>query len=324
MKYKFRFYKKEYYNAMIELARKSYEWEVPAVPVSRVEFANTVNKYFNDSHSAWEKTVGCYFEDDNMVACTWNEACYDGENMLMFDSKERAQDEELLLEMIKHVKTYGAGIREDGKTREVTLLVPQWNHVLQKLLEKKDFGIIEWKENINVLKFEEEPFEAKLPEGYTFADGTQIPAVYLAMVHRHSFGYGAGTAAEYADVAFEKMRQEKHYNPKLELCVLDTEKRPVAFANIWYDEAMEYCELEPLAVCWWERRKGIATALMHELSNRVKEMYPSCKGMEGGDQTFYTSIGYEKIAEIDKYHWEAEIIISLEQESADKKYSELI
>ncbi|MBQ6995027.1 MAG: GNAT family N-acetyltransferase [Lachnospiraceae bacterium] len=324
MKYELRFYKKEYYNAMIELARKSYEWEVPAVPVSRVEFANTVNKYFNDSHSAWEKTVGCYFEDDNMVACTWNEACYDGENMLMFDSKERAQDEELLLEMIKHVKTYGAGIREDGKTREVTLLVPQWNHVLQKLLEKKDFGIIEWKENINVLKFEEEPFEVKLPEGYTFADGTQIPAVYLAMVHRHSFGYGAGTAAEYADVAFEKMRQEKHYNPKLELCVLDTEKRPVAFANIWYDEAMEYCELEPLAVCWWERRKGIATALMHELSNRVKEMYPSCKGMEGGDQTFYTSIGYEKIAEIDKYHWEAEIIISWEQESADKKYSELI
>ena len=96
MKYEFRFYKEEYYDAMIELARKSYAWEVPAVPVSRVEFANTINKEFNDSHSAWEKTIGCYFEDDKLVACTWNEACYDGENMLMFDSKERAQEEELL------------------------------------------------------------------------------------------------------------------------------------------------------------------------------------------------------------------------------------
>lgn len=35
MKYEFRFYKEEYYNAMIELARKSYAWEVPAVPISR-------------------------------------------------------------------------------------------------------------------------------------------------------------------------------------------------------------------------------------------------------------------------------------------------
>ena len=324
MKYEFRFYKEEYYDAMIELARKSYAWEVPAVPVSRVEFANTINKEFNDSHSAWEKTIGCYFEDDKLVACTWNEACYDGENMLMFDSKERAQEEELLLEMIKHVKTYGAGIKEDGRTREVTLLVPQWNRILQKLLQQKDFQITDWKENINVLMFQEEPFEVNLPEGYTFADGTQTPPEYLANVHRHAFGYGASRPAEYGHEAFRKMRQEKHYNPKLELCVLDAEKRPVAFANIWYDEVMEYCELEPLAVCWWERRKGIATALMHELSNRVKQMYPSCKGMEGGDQTFYTSIGYQQIAVIDKYHCEAEVFISWEQESADKRYSEWV
>lgn len=324
MKYEFRFFKEEYYDAMIELARRSYAWEELAVPVSRVEFANALSKEFNDSHSAWEKTVGCYFEDDNMVACTWNEACYDGENMLMFDSKERAQEEELLLEMIKHVRTYGAGIREDGKTREVTLLVPQWNYVLQNLLKKKGFEKTEWKENINVLMFGEEPFEVKLPEGYTFADGTQTPSVYLANVHRHAFGYGASKAAEYGDVAFQRMRQEKHYNPKLDLCVLDTEKRPVAFANIWYDEVMEYCELEPLAVCWWERRKGIGTALMHELSNRVKQMYPKCKGMEGGDQPFYASIGYQQVAVIDKYHWEAEVFIFWEKESADKKYGEWI
>ena len=99
MKYEFRFYKEEYYDAMIELARKSYAWEVPAVPVSRVEFANTINKEFNDSHSAWEKTIGCYFEDDKLVACTWNEACYDGENMLMVVDRFEAKADASLLSL---------------------------------------------------------------------------------------------------------------------------------------------------------------------------------------------------------------------------------
>ena len=56
---------------------------------------------------------------------------------------------------------------------------------------------------------------------------------------------------------------------------------------------MPYCELEPLGVVWWERRKGIATALLYELANRVKREFPQCKGMLGGDQTFYSAIGYE-------------------------------
>lgn len=46
--------------------------------------------------------------------------------------------------------------------------------------------------------------------------------------------------------------------------------------------------------------------------------------MEGGDQPFYTSVGYQQVAVIDKYHWEAKVVISWDKESADKKYSELI
>ena len=39
-------------------------------------------------------------------------------------------------------------------------------------------------------------------------------------------------------------------------------------AIIWYDESMPYCELEPLGVVRWERRKGIAAAILHEAANR--------------------------------------------------------
>jgi predicted N-acetyltransferase YhbS len=88
----------------------------------------------------------------------------------------------------------------------------------------------------------------------------------------------------------------KHYRRDLDLCVLDEHKRPVAMAIIWYDEAMPYCELEPLGVVWWERRKGIATAILHEAANRVKNMFQNCGGMLGGNQEFYRRIGYEKKA----------------------------
>lgn len=55
-------------------------------------------------------------------------------------------------------------------------------------------------------------------------------------------------------------------------------------AIIWYDEAMPYCELEPLGAVWWEKRKGIATAILHEAANRVQLMFPECSGMLGGNQ----------------------------------------
>lgn len=92
-------------------------------------------------------------------------------------------------------------------------------------------------------------------------------------------------------------------------------------AVIWYDERMPYCELEPLGVAWWERRKGLATTILHEASNRVMEMYPNCKGMRGGDQPFYTAAGYEKKAEVPMYQWETDIYASWDPKSAHRDYS---
>jgi len=103
--------------------------------------------------------------------------------------------------------------------------------------------------------------------------------------------------------------------------VLDEQNRPVAMAIIWYDESMPYCELEPLGVLWWERRRGIAAAILHEAANRVMQEYPNCKGMLGGDQQFYQSIGYKKKAAIPCYKWELEVFISWEKESANKNYT---
>ncbi|GLC81491.1 hypothetical protein [Lacrimispora brassicae] len=35
----------------------------------------------------------------------------------------------------------------------------------------------------------------------------------------------------------------------------------MGLAIIWYNEAIQFCELEPLGVAWWCRRKGIASSI---------------------------------------------------------------
>lgn len=50
-------------------------------------------------------------------------------------------------------------------------------------------------------------------------------------------------------------------------------------------------------------------------------MYPNCKGMRGGDQPFYTAVGYEKKAEVPMYQWETDIYASWDPKSAHRDYS---
>lgn len=101
-----------------------------------------------------------------------------------------------------------------------------------------------------------------------------------------SFNYTLPTANNIKS-GFEDLKKMKGYDPELDLVALDSEGKPVGLAIGWYNEAMGFCELEPLGVAWWCRRKGIAKALIYELSNRVMKKYPMCKGMIGGNQPFY-------------------------------------
>lgn len=332
MKYKFCFYSPERYEELLSLAAASYAWEIPSVGISRIQFSHAVNRIFCDSATSWEKTVGCWLDKGKLAACVWNEGCYDGTVFFLFDSRERAQEVGLLEEMLRFAKTYGAGCKSDGKTRFVNLFIPEWNTLLSRLAQEHGLQKGDWTEHYNIFPFRENRYEVRLPEGYRIIDGTESPDLYLATVHRHAFGYGADDrATEHGQEAFHAMRQADGYDPALDLCVLDSRNRPVAMANVWYTKPVEsgvsshiqrriYAELEPLAVCWWERRKGIATAILHEEMNRILEKYPDCGGMLGGDQAFYKSIGFETKATATAYYWEAEIFISWDEKSRHMDY----
>lgn len=72
-----------------------------------------------------------------------------------------------------------------------------------------------------------------LPDGYTFADGNTVSDFYLSNTHRLSFSYGEDYhACEHGEQAFHDLRKMKHYRKKLDLCILDQQKRPIAMAII--------------------------------------------------------------------------------------------
>lgn len=322
MKYEFNFYKDEDFDGIEQLVLNSYSYDCPIWGLSRQEFSRGLHPAFTGNYHAWEHTVGVYKLNGKIAACVINEGSYSGEVFFLFDSKERAEDKELLKDMIKFAKTHNFAIKEDRRTHVVNLFVPEWNVTLKEMMKDAGFDRTDYGESIYMMPLKEEGYEVKLPEGYSLADGNTTPDFYLSNTHRFAFGYERTShACEYGEQAFHDLRKMKHYRKNLDLCVLDEMKRPVAMAIIWYDESMPYCELEPLGVAWWERRKGIATAILHEAANRVKKQFPLCKAMTGGDQDFYRSIGYEKKAFCPIFKWELPIYISWEKESIDKFYS---
>lgn len=155
-------------------------------------------------------------------------------------------------------------------------------------------------------------------------DGNTTPAFFLSNVHMLSFNYGKGDrAADKGVEGFKQLREMEDYKKELELCIVDPDGMPVAFTMVWYHEGMAFCEMEPLAVAWWERRKGLGTAIIHEAANRIKKLYPECTGMRAGDQEFYKCIGFERKGKAAAYYWEKEIFISWDERSRNQNYKDV-
>lgn len=320
MSYEFQFYQEKDFDEIADIIFSSYQWDYPIFGLSRYEFSRGLHPEFTGIFRAWERTAGVFRDNGKIAACAISEANEESNVFFLFDSKQRAQEPELLKEMIFFAKTTMSSVLESKTTLYTELRVPTWNKVLTELAKACGFQETEGKEKINILPFPSQGFEVALPEGYQFADGRTTPDFYLSNTHMASFNYGLGSVKN-CERAFHDLRQMKHYRPELDLCILDPHNRPVAMAIIWYDEKMPYCELEPLGVAWWERRKHLGTAILHEASNRVIRLYPDCRGMTGGDQPFYEKIGYVTQAEIPVFRWETEIYPSWDSRSVDRDYT---
>lgn len=320
MDYEFSFYQEKDFAEIEQLILASYQWEYPVWGLSRHEFTRGLHPHFTGMFGVWERTAGVYRQQGRIVACAINEANDDGSAFFLFDCQARSEEKALLREMLFFAQTTMAAVDVERNVSRVHLRVPAWNQTLSKLAAEAGFYPGEQTERLNILPFPEQAFSPLLPAGYTFADGEQTPDFYLANVHMASFHYGISRVPA-SERAFHALRKMRHYHPYLDLCVLDPMKRPVAMAIFWYDEKMPYCELEPLGVAWWERRKHLGTAILHEGANRVRKLYPRCQGMLGGDQPFYERIGFVNRAEVPVLNWEITLYPSWNGRSAQRDYA---
>ncbi|MCV2231820.1 hypothetical protein [Paracholeplasma manati] len=314
----FKFYEDNDFYTLEQFILNSYNYDVPAWGLSRHEFCRALHPDFKHAHKAWTESMGVFLEDGNIISAVISEGCYDGDAFFLFDSKARGEDVNLLKRMIKFAITHLYAIESDDIQRTLHLYVPNWHTTLKDLVLTMGFTKEDYEETSMHIDIKEQPFEVKLPEGYHF-NTTPVPAFYLSNTHRHAFGYGL-PHAEQGSTAFSKLRTMKHYDPSLEVVVLDPEDRPVAFGIGWVDETMPYAELEPLAVVWWERRKGFGKAVIYELCNRIKAKYPHVSSMTGGDQPFYKAIGFYPKSKTPRYQFQMKIYKSWDERSKNEQY----
>lgn len=319
MVYEFSYYDPEDFDAVEDLILRSYGWEYPIFGLSRFEFCLGLHPEFTGVPRALERGAGVFRKDGRIVGCAISEVSAGGDAFFLFDSKERAQDEELIEQMIFFAQTGMSQVEANGTTRFVKLRVPAWNTVLLKKAENHGFNKEDWSESTLLKMFDPTDLDSALPPGYRYADGNEMPDFFLSNTHMASFNYSLDRRKN-SEAAFHHLRQMKSYNPKFDLCILDSWGRPVAMAILWYREGMPYCELEPLGVVWWERRKKFGSKILNEAFKRLTSVYSECKGMTGGDQPFYNKIGYKPKGENLIYTWKTEIYPSWEDRSEKMDY----
>lgn len=290
----FRYYTDDDFLKLEELILASYGWGNPSWGFSRHEFSRGVHSAWGNVKDNWRHTVGIWEEDGNIISAVMSEGVWNLEVFFLFDSLERQRDEKLLERMFHHAETHLSCFTKDyrNKTRYLHLVVSPEYDLVKKMLKERGYVLSQNIDRSLILPFSGKKFDIVLPEGYTIADGNQTPDFFLSNTHMFSFNYTLPTA-ETGEIGFHDLRKMPGYKPELDLCILDEDGKPVGIAIIWYNEKMPYCELEPLGVVWWCRRKGIARALIYEAANRVMKMAPKCRGMLGGDQQFYWDLGFK-------------------------------
>ncbi|ADL52954.1 GNAT family N-acetyltransferase [Clostridium cellulovorans] len=300
----FRYYTDEDFLKLEELILASYQWGKPIWSFSRHEFCRGVHSAWANVKDNWRHTVGIWEEDGKIISAVICEGVWHGDAFFLFDSLERQKDSKLLEKMFHHAETHLSCFTNDYKeqSRYLHIVIPKEYSCVKNMAKERGYGLSQHTERSLILPFRGDKFDVVLPEGYRIADGNETPDFFLSNTHMFSFNYTL-PIAETGEKGFHDLRTMPGYKPELDLCVLDQEGKPVGMAIIWYNEKMPYCELEPLGVVWWSRRKGVARALIYEAANRIMKIAPSCRGMLGGDQQFYWDLGFKVETTYETWDW---------------------
>lgn len=305
------FYCDDIYDELTKFIIDTYSYTYPIYGISRFCFSHGLHPKFHNISHALEKTVGIFKLNNKIVSCVINEGDDSGDVFFLFDSLARSKDIELCNKMINFAAGYGT-VKLENNTRFLNIMVQKDNDILSGELLKKGFKKECYTQKVFLKEIKLD--KVILPEGYYFIDGSKSSALDLAIVHMNSFNYSLKEFSK-VDKAFANLRCERYYDKYLDLILMNKDNMPVGMACAWVSDGMPYAELEPLGVVFFERRKGLASALIQELSNRIIRKYKDCRYLTGGEQPFYDKLGFVCKNTVQAYRWEIEIFPSWDKNS---------
>ena len=226
----------------------------------------------NHRFAIWE-------EDGEVVAFCW---CESRLGQVFFNMSEGY--EFLIPQMIEHA---GERLRaDDGKLQ---LMVYASQKALLEEAQKQGYKEV-WREECGILDFAKKTLDVPLPEGYVFEDYDKIDKKKLTDMTWRGFD---NEGESDGDVDYhEHISAAPYATPQLNVLIKTTDGEYVCFAGMWWVPENKLAYLEPLCTVPEHRHKGLASAALSELQRRTSKLGAS--HMTGGDNEFYSKIGFEK------------------------------
>lgn len=172
--------------------------------------------------------------------------------------------------MLSQAEQYLAVKKENQK--EITVWVPEHDHLRQNLLQERGYTKAEFHDFQWFLCLDSDIPEATVPAGYQLhALGDKSAWQALKLAHWASFHPDETQAPTPDEDWYHSLQLAPLYRRDLDLIVTTHRGDLVAFATVWFDDATRSGMFEPVGTVPKHQRKGLATALMLEGLQRLKE-----------------------------------------------------
>ena len=287
-------YTEEYFLKIRDFLVDTYQPDSlhPNWQIDRWNFCRYVSQTIHETTASWPATVGVWGDDSGAIqAVTNSEGENRGEAFIQLGARTFSDVE--LKEFLDHAEAELTLSLDDFRKQVDLYIGPDFQQLI-KILEERGYQMV-GKEAAGIMEIKD-PHEVILPAGLCLVDGAGFSDQGRGLAHSLAFGYareGPDVLEKYHIIeAFANMRLAPDYRGDLDLAILGSAGEVAGFANFWFDEQNRIGILEPLGTIPAFQKQGLASALLSEGINRLREL--GARRLYGGaDQAFYRSFGFE-------------------------------
>ena len=283
----FKNYQQDYYEKVIDFLKEINKEDKTHINWNWARFEWMMyHPYFKKEDMA---SIGLWFDDDRVVGAAIFDMYFGECSCLTLKGYESLYEE-----VINYAYKY---LQDDNG---LSIAVNDEDKDAIDLVTKNDFKKVEQKETLMSISLDK-VFDDRLIDGLSFyeLDPEKEPYDFQWVIFQ-GFDHGDNVEEFKKDyIDFKEYRP--HYNPRLNMSVINEKGEKVAFCSLWYLKDTDYAYLEPLCVIPSYRNKGVAKALVNHLLNIVKEMGAK-EVYVISDMEFYSKLGF-KISEKYSFYW---------------------